>query len=145
MYEKGYISCTADAYDIYFNQTPFNKIKRELLSPKDAISLIKKFNGVAVLAHPQTLKLEFYDFEEKVIELKNLGLDGLECYHSKQTSEEMYFYKNVAIKNNLLFTCGSDFHGINVKPDTKMGSGINNNILNDDGEIILNNLKRITR
>ena len=98
-----------------------------------------------MLAHPQTLQLEFYDFEEKIKELKNLGLDGLECYHSKQTGKEMHFYKNVAIKNNLLFTCGSDFHGINVKPNTKMGSGINNNILNNDGKIILENLKKLIK
>ena len=137
----GYVSSVPEAFDIYFNKPPFSDIKRKTLYPKDAIKLIKRFNGIAVLAHPQTLKLNFNDFEEKVKELKSFGLDGLECYHSKQTREEMHFFKDLAIKNNLIFTCGSDFHGIHVKPDTKMGSGINNNLLNNDGEIILKNLK----
>lgn len=141
LYEKGCISCTSDAYDMYFNKPPFNEIKREALLPEEAILLIKRFSGIAILAHPQTLKLDFNEFKIKVKELKKLGLDGLECYHSKQTREEMKFYKDIAIKNNLLFTCGSDFHGINVKPDTEMGSGINNNIINDNGKIILASLK----
>ncbi len=37
-------------------------------------------------------------------------------------------YLELANQFNLLVSGGSDFHGINTKPDVLLGTGINNNI-----------------
>lgn len=72
------------------------------------IQLINDHGGVAVLAHPgNNLKGKFDIFDEMV----EKGLQGVECfssYHSLETND--YFYQKVK-ELDLLYTCGSDFHG----------------------------------
>ena len=56
-------------------------------------------------------------FDEMVKE----GIQGVECfssYHSEEVNK--YFYEK-AKEYNLLYTCGSDFHG-EKKPSIEMGS-----------------------
>ena len=56
------------------------------------------------------------------------GLMGIEVYHSSHSKEEMDKYLKLANKLNLLISGGSDYHGINTKPDIKLGYGKNNNL-----------------
>ena len=77
-------------------------------SLEKTIQLINDHGGVAVLAHPgNNLKGKFDIFNEMV----EKGLQGVECfssYHSLETND--YFYQK-AKELDLLYTCGSDFHG----------------------------------
>ena len=81
------------------------------------IDLIHHDGGIAVLAHPgQNLKGRFEVFDDMI----KLGIDGVESfssYHNQETND--YFYRK-AIKNHLMYTCGSDFHG-KTKPSIKLG------------------------
>ncbi len=81
------------------------------------IDLIHHDGGIAVLAHPgQNLKGRFEVFDDMI----KLGIDGVEAfssYHNQETND--YFYRK-AIKNHLMYTCGSDFHG-KTKPSIKLG------------------------
>lgn len=138
--KKNYIKTKSEMFDRFFNQPPLSKYKKFSYSPKDVITMLKNSGGTVILAHPQTLKLEKEEFIEKVMELKSYGLDGLECYHSKQTLEQMKEFKEIAKNLNLLISKGSDYHGPITKPETKLGTGKNNNIVSDDEYTILNNL-----
>lgn len=134
--EKGYIKEKVEMFDKYFNVSPFKEIKRFSYTPKEVIEMIKEVNGIAILAHPQTLKLEGQDFVEKIKELKGYGLDGMECYHSKQTPEQMKLFREIAESEGLLITKGSDYHGPIVKPEVELGTGKNDNIvINDEEEL----------
>ncbi|MCF0108649.1 MAG: PHP domain-containing protein [Erysipelotrichaceae bacterium] len=86
-------------------------------SLKDTCQLIHDNGGMAILAHPgNNLKGRFEVFDEMVKE----GLDGVECfssYHAPETNE--YFY-NKAKELDLVYTCGSDFHG-KTKPAIFLG------------------------
>ena len=86
-------------------------------SLEKTIQLINDHGGVAVLAHPgNNLKGKFDIFDEMV----EKGLQGVECfssYHSLETND--YFYQK-AKELDLLFTCGSDFHG-KTKPAIHLG------------------------
>ena len=42
------------------------------------------------------------------------------------SEEEREYYAGVAEYYNLLISGGTDYHGINVKPNTKLGIGNNN-------------------
>lgn len=137
---KRYINTTEEMFDKYFNQPPLDKIKKTILTPEEVIKLIKKSNGIAVLAHPQSLKLSDDELVEKIKELKTYGLDGLECYHSGQTPEQMKKFKQIAKELNLLITKGSDYHGPIVKPKVQLGEGIDNNIISQDDKTIIDNL-----
>ena len=143
--KKNYIQTKDEMFDKYFNQPPLNKLEKSIYSPKEIIEMIKDANGVVVLAHPQTLKLNDNELIEKIKELKTYGLDGLECYHSKQTPEEMAKFKKIAKDLNLIITKGSDFHGLVVKPGIELGTGKNNNIVSNEEKEILDNLLSIAK
>ena len=135
--QKGYIKEKEEIFRDYFNKSPFKEIKRTMYTSKEIIETIKKTNGIAVLAHPQSLKLEENELVKTIKELKNYGLDGLECYHSNQTLEEMNEFKKIANEYDLIITKGSDYHGPITKPEIELGTGKENNIaIADDNKIL---------
>lgn len=82
----------------------------ETTIPADrAIKLIKQAGGQAVLAHPGE-QLSWQD-DELIIELKKLGLSGLEAVSAHHSWSAMEHWQKVAKENGLIITCGSDFHG----------------------------------
>lgn len=135
--QKGYISDKEVIFSNYFNREPLCEVEEFIYEPEEIIKMIKEANGIAVLAHPQKLKLNDNDLENKILELLSYGLEGLECYHSDQTLEGMKKLRILADKYQLLVTKGSDYHGPIVKPLIHLGTGINNNIINDEEHIIL--------
>ena len=79
--------------------------------------IIHQHGGVALLAHPgNNLKGQFELFDEMVA----LGLDGVECFSSYHTTETNEYFYNKAKELNVLYTCGSDFHG-KTKPSIHLG------------------------
>jgi len=138
--KKGYIKTVDEVFDKYFNKPPLSDIKKTCLTAEEVIRIIKNANGIAVLAHPQKLKLSDSELVEKIAELKSYGLDGLECYHSGQTPEQMKKFKNIAKQFNLIITKGSDYHGPVTKPTVQLGTGIDYNIVSNDDKEILENL-----
>lgn len=134
---KNYIQSKEEIFDNYFNKAPLNTVGKASFSPEILIKAIKNANGIAILAHPQSLKLDDNDLVEKIKELKSYGLDGLECYHSNQTSEQMARFKEIAKELNLLISKGSDYHGPITKPDVELVYGKKGNIVsNEESEII---------
>ena len=85
-------------------------------SPKEAIKFIKDSGGVPVLAHPYSLRND-----ELILEFVKVGLMGLEVYYPEHSQGMVNFYADLAKKNNLLITGGSDCHG-KAKPEVRIGS-----------------------
>ena len=82
-----------------------------------AINIIKKSGGIPVWAHPlggegekHLAKDEFLPKLETMIEC---GIQGLECYYSRYSIQEIEFLIKCAKQNNLLISGGSDWHGTN--------------------------------
>ena len=80
-------------------------------TPADAIALIRRAGGVAVIAHPftshrgQILKAE--DFAELVA----AGLNGIEVDHRDQNPDERAMLRVIARELDLVITGSSDYHG----------------------------------
>ena len=80
-------------------------------TPVEAIKLIRRAGGVAVIAHPfashrgQVLKPE--DFSELV----TVGLNGVEVDHRDQNPDERGMLRNIAHELDLVITGSSDYHG----------------------------------
>ncbi|HAN09068.1 MAG TPA: phosphoesterase [Clostridiales bacterium] len=125
--EKGYIKEYKEAFIKYFKNEELSKIKREMLTPKESIELIINSGGIPVLAHPKSLKLDFNELEEKIIELKSYGLKGIECIYSWNTPLQILKSIEIAKKHNLLITAGTDFHGPSIDSELELGRGINGN------------------
>ena len=93
---------------------------------EECVSLIKEAGGLVVLAHPISLKKTNIELDTYIKELIDIGLDGIEVYHSDHSQENIEKYLEIAEKYNLLISGGSDYHGLNVKPDIEIGHGRNN-------------------
>lgn len=84
----------------------------------EVIKLIKNSGGISVLAHPgQNLKED----RDKVKDIINLGIDGIEVYSNYHSIKETEYYLNIARDNKIIITAGSDFHG-HIKPNIEIGS-----------------------
>lgn len=123
----GYASSVQDAFDKYLIDANTKVLGHNKgLTYEEAISLIKNSNGIPVIAHPKSLELEEKEFLELLKDMINCGLKGIEVYHSSHSKEEMDYYLKIANKFNLLISGGSDYHGINTKPDIELGIGKGN-------------------
>lgn len=138
--QKGYITSKSEMFDDFFNKPPLNQYKKFSYTPQEVITMLKEAGSVVILAHPQSLNLDIPELTKKIEELKEYGLDGIECYHSDQTPEQMAEYKKIAIDLNLIYTKGSDYHGPIVKPEIALGYGKNGNIVSDEEDFILKQL-----
>jgi hypothetical protein len=127
---KGLVADVREAFksEQFFRSDVLRQIRREKVSPAEGIGIIRVAGGVAVLAHPKTLRLGLSDLDLKLKELVGYGLGGLECYHSEHSPEEIQNYLGLAKKYGLIVTLGSDFHGGDIKPDVKLGLGLNENL-----------------
>lgn len=123
--EKGYAESVKDAFRKYLGKGKPGFSNERRISYKEAISLIKKCRGKAILAHCHYLNLKGEEFEEFIRELKSCGLDGIEGYYTEYTDEQSKYYISVARKYGLIISGGSDFHG-SIKPQIDLGTGHGN-------------------
>ena len=96
--------------DLLHNESRFY-VSHAAPTPVEAIKLIRRAGGVAVIAHPfashrgQVLKPE--DFSELV----TAGLNGVEVDHRDQNPDERGMLRNIAHELDLVITGSSDYHG----------------------------------
>ena len=96
--------------DLLHNESRFY-VSHAAPTPAEAIRLIRRAGGVAVIAHPfashrgQILKPE--DFSELV----DAGLNGIEVDHRDQNPDEREMLRNIARELDLVITGSSDYHG----------------------------------
>ena len=79
----------------------------------EAVDLIKRCGGVAVLAHPLTIERDF-DIERIISEV---GFDGIEAFYPTHTPRSINRYIEIAKKYNLIITAGTDYHGPHTDRD----------------------------
>jgi predicted metal-dependent phosphoesterase TrpH len=120
--EAGYVSSIQEAFDKYLGYQRAAYVSKFRFPPTQALAMIREANGIPVLAHPFTLGLgSAAALRKLVMELKGLGLAGLEVYYSEHTPEQEALYLKLAQELDLLITGGSDYHGDN-KPEIILGS-----------------------
>lgn len=95
---------------------------------EEGTELIHKAGGVTSLAHPNSLKHTNEEFTKLMPYFITAGIDSLETIHPNLNPKERAFYHELAIKYNLLESGGTDYHGIEIKPDIELSTGRNNNI-----------------
>jgi hypothetical protein len=106
------------AFDKFLGSGKAAWVDRFRLEAADAIQMIRKAGGSATLAHPLVSKMERYDIQT----LAKAGLAGLEVGHSEQNPQARQKYLALAREFDLVPTAGSDYHGPDVTPDTRLGS-----------------------
>lgn len=105
--KKGVVTSFEEAFDKYLGRGALAYCNPPRISPFEAIDIIKKANGLPVIAHPG-----LYHDEGLVLSLVSYGLVGIEVYHPDHGEEEERIYGRMADEFQLIKTGGSDFHGI---------------------------------
>jgi hypothetical protein len=118
----GYVRNMEEAFIRYL--VPCNEPKR-FFPLEEAIRLVHKAGGCAVLAHPPFIDVSETRLLELLDEFIALGLDGLEAYSSGAGNDGIDRYITMARRKNLIVTGGSDFHQP-IKGGVVMGRGRGN-------------------
>jgi predicted metal-dependent phosphoesterase TrpH len=123
--QKGYVQNIREAFLLYLGSHGKAYVNRKKLPPEKCIDLIHAAGGISVLAHPCTLGLSANALGAYVRELRDMGLKGLEVYHFKQ-HPNTHEYLDIAKKNGLLVSGGSDYHSGNelYAVDTDVQEGL---------------------
>lgn len=113
---RQYVTNVEEAFNKFLNRGMPAYVEKDTLGLREAINLIHKSNGIAILAHPGLLKNKniIYDC------IKN-GIDGLEVIHSKHKGEDFEFLFGISKRYGLIITGGSDCHGHIIHGDYLMG------------------------
>ena len=123
--EHGIVSSVADAFSKYLgDHTPYF-VPREKVTPQQAVSLIQKAGGLAILAHPILYRMSREGLDILVCRLKDAGLTGIEALYATYNHREENQIRQLALKYDLLISGGSDFHGL-AKPKLELGTGYGN-------------------
>lgn len=115
--KKGFTSSRDEAFGKYLNHIPEDPSLA--VRPEEAIHAILEGGGIPILAHPifgnGSQHLTWTELEERVDRLQGFGLQGLECYYSRYTSEQQQTLLQMAQVRQMYASAGSDYHGGNKK------------------------------
>ncbi|MBI1839827.1 MAG: PHP domain-containing protein [Verrucomicrobia bacterium] len=106
--QAGLCATSDQAFDLYLKMNRPAWVPKEKMALKHAIGVIHGAGGVAVMAHPILNRCD--DLIPSFVEM---GLDGLECYHSRQSGVDSDRYRRMADQLGILVSGGSDCHGMN--------------------------------
>ncbi len=126
--DHGYVKSMPEAFDRYLgDRTPYF-VPRQKVTPAQAVQLILDAHGIPVLAHPTLYHMGKEALQKLVTELKEAGLIGIEAIYSTYSAGETREMRQLAERNHLLVSGGSDFHG-STKPGLEMGTGYNGRLI----------------
>jgi predicted metal-dependent phosphoesterase TrpH len=113
--EKKWVHDIGQAFTKYLAEDAPAYVAKYKISPADAVELIRKSGGVAVMAHPM-----FTNKDEIIPSLVKAGLGGIEVYYPNCSEAVLAYYEGIARKHDLVATGGSDAHG-KAKTNTYIG------------------------
>ena len=119
---KGICSGMDQAFKKYLQYGGRYCPQKEHLSPEEVVKTLISNGAFVALAHPFQYKFGDKKTEELIAHMADLGMKGLEVYHSSNNKLESMKLQEMAVRHHLLPTGGSDFHGAN-KPDIRLGTG----------------------
>lgn len=109
-----YVGSTQEAFDRYLGRGKPAYVSRFRATPAEAIHIIHQAEGLPVLAHP-------WEAASSLPGLIAEGLIGLEAYYANYSPEVTALLCKQAERYGLLCTGGSDFHGLALLPENRLG------------------------
>jgi len=104
--ENSYVKSITEAFHKYLGYGLPYYVPKKNIHPREVIKIIKEYNGVPVIAHPGTI-----NSESVIYQLIIDGALGIEVWHPEHTPRWRQGLYEIALKNGLLMTGGSDCHG----------------------------------
>ncbi len=104
--EAGHVTNEGEAFGRFLARGKPGYVGRERLSPEEAAQAIRSAKGIPVLAHPGKL-----GSRGKIEELVEMGMEGVEVFHSDHGEADVELILSIAKERGLLVTGGTDSHG----------------------------------
>ena len=105
--DGGFVKSFSEAFSKYLGSHSPAYVKSIETPPAEVIRLINEAAGLSFLAHPgQNIP------DEILRQLINFGLDGIEIIHPSHDTYKENYYREIANEYFLLFSGGSDYHGL---------------------------------
>lgn len=113
--EKGYVKSIPEAFtERFIGKNGKAYVERYKVNVEEGIKMILDAGGIPVLAHPGLIHRDYGRVsEETIIKYKGMGLKGIEVFYSKHDENTTKRFFDIAQRNGLLITGGSDCHGDN--------------------------------
>ena len=111
MVEAGYCDEPKDAFPEYLGRNGLAYVERTKLTPAEAVEMIRKAGGAAVLAHPAYMN----DMEAGIANLAGIGLSGMEVHYANYREDTIRQLARLAREYDLIPCGGSDYHGLGNK------------------------------
>jgi len=124
MVKKGLVNTLQEAFDKYLADGAMAHFPKDKITVEEGLDLIHTASGIAVLAHPGQLKMADDVLLADLYKLKEMGLDGMECYYNDHSTERTNDLLDMAKRVGLAVSGGSDFHGA-AKPHVFLGKASN--------------------
>jgi len=138
MRRRGYVSSVSEAFERFLRRGAPAWVDRRRLTLGEAVRLVRRADGIATIAHPGIIRADRAGLARVVHEAAGCGVGGLECYYPAHDDDTVRRCLDLARRNDLVPTGGSDFHG-ETKPGIVLGRGAGGRPI-DDG--ILRALRR---
>lgn len=122
--KKKYFSDISEVFERLLGYGKPAYVERHKITTQSGIELILHSGGIPVLAHPRLIRKYSDKFliENFIRNLINMGLQGIEVYHSQQTTVDSDRLKSIAKGFGLAVTGGSDCHGKIENGDYLLGT-----------------------
>ncbi len=98
--------------ELFVDQTPLH------LSMEQVLDLIHQAGGLAFLAHTYVYSPNIAASLDDIV---THPFDGLETHYGTYTKEQKEYLSNFCRKKGLYQSGGSDFHGLDMRPENPMG------------------------
>lgn len=115
--EAGAAATVKEAFDRYLGEGRPAYVQRYRLEAEEAVRLVRGAGGTSTVAHPGVSKLD----RHHLVALRAAGVDGLEVHHVDHVPSLREKYLRIAEELELVPTAGSDYHGVTISPDRKLG------------------------
>ena len=120
----GVVNSIQQAFNEYLKKDGRAYVDRFAYSAEEAIGLIVRGGGIAVLAHPVQVDRTMASLPALLTVLKGFGLEGVEAYYPTQSKKMRKKIRQLAEVFDLVLTGGSDYHG-DIRPGTRLAGGKN--------------------
>ncbi|ABB23331.1 PHP domain-containing protein [Pelodictyon luteolum] len=114
--DGGYVKSFSEAFSKYLGAHSPAYVKSIETHPAEVIRLINEAGGLSFLAHPAQSAPD-----EILKQLITVGLDGIEIVHPSHDSYKQNYYREIANEYFMLFSGGSDYHGLKDRDDDTFG------------------------
>lgn len=123
MVSRGYVDSVRQAFDHYLRDGGPAYARAPVPPVADVVRAVVAAGGIAVLAHPRSLKLGSEKaYRSAFRKLARAGLAGLEVDHPSHDPRRRRLFGALADELGLERSGGSDFHGAH-KPGIALGTG----------------------